>query len=74
MKRQHTFINEIGNRISIQIAKQKDVGINSQTKRKRKFNGIKITMNGPTSQMTNEITIYEAIVLHKLIGDLLENF
>ena len=43
------------------------------TKEKIKFNGVKITMIGPTSEMTSEITLEEAIQLHKCLGEYLKN-
>jgi len=67
------FINEIGNNIKIKIQKNTDFGINYKTKEKIKFNGVKITMIGPTSEMGNEITLEEAIQLHKCLGEYLKN-
>ena len=50
------FINEIGNKIKIKIQRNTDFAINYKTKEKIKFNdGVKITMIGPTSEMTSEI-------------------
>ena len=63
------FINEIKNTIKIKIQKNTDFGINYKTKEKKKFNGVKITIIGPTSEMTNEITLKEAIQLHKCLGE-----
>jgi hypothetical protein len=62
------FINEIGNKIKIKVQKNTDYGINYKTNDKIKFNGVKITMIGPTSEMTNEITKEEAIQLYKCLG------
>jgi hypothetical protein len=67
------FINEIGNTIKIKIQKNTDFGINYKTKEKIKFNGVKITMIGPTSEMGNEITLEETIQLHKCLGEYLKN-
>ena len=67
------FINEIENKIKIKIQKNTDFGVNYKTKEKIKFNGVKITMIGPTSEMTNEITLKEAIQLHKCLGEYLKN-
>jgi len=67
------FINEIKNNIKIKIQKKTAFGINYKTKEKIKFNGLKITMIGPTSEMTNEITLEEAIQLHKCLGEYLKN-
>ena len=68
------FINEIGNKIKIKIQKKyTDYGINYKTKEKIKYNdGVKITMIGPTSEMANEITLEEAIQLHKCLGEYLK--
>jgi len=65
------FINEIGNKIKIKVQKHIDVGTNNNSKEKVKFTGVKITMQGPTSEMTNEITLREAIELHKCLGEYL---
>jgi len=43
------------------------------TKEKIKFNGVKITMIEPTSEIGNEITLEEAIQLHKCLGEYLKN-
>jgi len=67
------FINEIGNTIKIKIQKNTDFGINYKTKEKIKFNGVKITMIGPKSEMGNEITLEEAIQLHNCLGEYLKN-
>jgi hypothetical protein len=66
------FINKIGNNIKIKIQKNTDFGINYKTKEKIKFNGVKITMIGPTSEMTSEITLKKAIQLHKCLGKYLK--
>lgn len=63
-----TFINEIGNKIRIKIKKYKGTGTNYKNKTKHNYNGIEITMTGPTSEMTNEITLQEAIELHQMLG------
>ena len=64
------FINEIGNKIKIKIQRNTDFAINYKTKEKITFNdGVKITMIGPTSEMTSEITLEEAIQLHKCLGE-----
>jgi hypothetical protein len=66
----NNFVNEIGNKIKIKIQRNIDFAINYKTKEKIKFNdGVKITMIGPTSEMTNEITLKEAIQLHKCLGE-----
>ena len=69
------FINEIGNKIKIKIQKNTNFGVNYKTKEKIKFNdGVKITIIGPTSKITNEITLEEAIQLHKCLGKYLKKF
>uniref|UniRef100_A0A6C0BBU1 Uncharacterized protein n=1 Tax=viral metagenome TaxID=1070528 RepID=A0A6C0BBU1_9ZZZZ len=68
------FINEIGNKIKIKIQKNTDFVINYKTKEKIKFNGVKISIIGPTSDTTNEITLEEAIQLHKCLGEYLKKF
>ena len=69
------FRNEIGNKIKIKIQKNTDFGINYKTKEKIKFNdGVKITIIGPTSDTTNEITLEEAIQLHKCLSEYLTPF
>jgi hypothetical protein len=68
------FVNEIENKIKIKIQKNTDFAINYKTKEKITFNdGVKITMIGPTSEMGNEITLEEAIQLHKCLGEYLKN-
>jgi hypothetical protein len=68
------FVNEIENKIKIKIQRNTDFAINYKTKEKIKFNdGVKITMIGQTSEMTSEITLEEAIQLHKCLGKYLKN-
>lgn len=68
------FVNEIGNKIKIKIQKNSDTGINYKTKEKIKFNnGVKISIQGPTSISTNEITLEEAIQLNKCLEEYLKN-
>jgi len=54
------FSNEIGNDIKIKIKQKKDVGVNSKTKEKIKFNGVSISIIGPASETENTITLNEA--------------
>ena len=68
------FINEIGNKIKIKIQKNTDFGINYKTKEKIKYNGVKISIIGQASDTTNEITLEEAIQLHKCLGEYLKKF
>jgi hypothetical protein len=56
----NNFVNEIGNKIKIKIKKQKEIGVNSKTKEKVNFNGISISIIGPTSETENIITRKEA--------------
>lgn len=67
------FTNEIGNKIKIKIQKYNDYGINHKTKDKTKYTGIKITIIGPTSESTNEITLEEAKQLYKCLEEYLSN-
>lgn len=66
------FINEIGNTIIIKIKKHNDYGINYKTKEKKKYNGVSISIIGPTSMSENEITLQEAKELYKLLGQFLK--
>lgn len=67
------FVNEIGNKIKIKIQRNADFAINYKTKEKITFNdGVKITMIGPTSELGAEITLEEAIQLHKCLGKYLK--
>ena len=67
------FVNEIGNKIKIKIQRNTDTATNYKTKEIIQFNdGVKITMIGPTSEMTSKITLEEAIQLHKCLGDYLK--
>lgn len=67
------FINKINNKIKIKIQNYKGIGINNKNKTKHNFNGVKIIMIGPTSEMTNEITYKEAEELYKCLGKYLKN-
>ena len=58
------FINELDNKIKIKIKNQKDTGVNSKTKQKIKFDGISISIIGPTSVSENIITYKEATELY----------
>jgi len=57
---QSNFINEIGNKIKIKIKNKKDSGVNYKTKEKFFFDGVSITITGPTSLTENVITYMEA--------------
>jgi hypothetical protein len=61
------FINEVGNKIKIKIKRRKDIGINFKTREKIKFNGVTISIIGPTSEGENEITYKEAQELYFLL-------
>ena len=65
------FKNELGNEITIEIKNVKDVGTNSKGE-KEEFDAVEITMEGPTSTMTNTITYQEAKELHKSLMEFLE--
>jgi len=66
------FINEIGNKIKIKIKKEKDTGINYKTKEKIKFNGVSISIIGPTSISENIITYKEAEELYVTLKKFLD--
>lgn len=65
------FINEIGNKIIIKIKNKKDIGINNKTKKKIKFNGVSISLIGPTSESEWIITQDEAEELYYLLDEYL---
>jgi hypothetical protein len=58
------FTNELENKIKIKIKNQKDSGVNYKTQQKIKFDGISISIIGPTSVSENVITYKEAIELN----------
>ena len=66
------FINELNNKIKIKIKNQKDFGGNYKTQQKIKFDGISISIIGPTSVSDNVITLEEAIQLHKCLDEYLK--
>jgi hypothetical protein len=66
------FTNELENKIKIKIKNQQDLGVNYKTQQKIKFNGISISIIGPTSVSENVITLEEAIQLHKCLGEYLK--
>ena len=68
----HNFINELNNKIKIKIKNQKDFGVNYKTQQKIKFDGISISIIGPTSVSDNVITLEEAIQLHKCLDEYLK--
>lgn len=59
------FYNEIGNEISISVDKTRDV---NEEKQKR-FDAVKITIEGPNSVSENTITNREAIELNNILTD-----
>jgi len=59
-----TFTNELENKIKIKIKNQKDFGVNYKTQQKIKFDGISISIIGPTSLSENIITYKEATELY----------
>ena len=58
------FINEIGNKIKIKIKNQKDTGINYKKTEKIIFNGVSMSIIGPTSMSENVVTYKEAEELY----------
>ena len=58
------FINELKNKIKIKIKNHKDSGVNYKTQQKINFDGISISIIGPTSESENVITYKEAIELY----------
>jgi len=60
-------------KIKIKIQKYKGIGINNKNKTKHNFTGVKITMIGPTIEMTNEITYKETEELYKCLCEYLHN-
>ena len=54
------FINELGNKVKIKIKNKKIVAVNYETKEEIYFNGVSITIRGPTSEGEFEITRKEA--------------
>ena len=65
------FTNELDNKIKIKIKNQKDTGVNSKTKQKIKFDGISISIIGPTSVSENIITYKEATELYLALQNFL---
>jgi hypothetical protein len=65
------FTNELDNKIKIKIKNQKDTGVNSKTKQKIKFDGISISIIGPTSVSENIITYKEATELYLALQKIL---
>lgn len=59
------FYNEIGNEISISVEKTKDINKEKQ----KKFDAVKITIEGPNSVSDNTITNREAIELNNILTD-----
>jgi hypothetical protein len=58
------FTNELGNKIKIKIKNKKDTGVNYKTHQKIKFDGVSISIIGPTSISDNIITYKEATELY----------
>lgn len=54
------FTNELGNKIKIKIKNKKIIAVNYETKEEVCFNGVSITIRGPTSEGGWEITRKEA--------------
>ena len=59
-----TFTNELENKIKIKIKNKKDTGVNYKTQQKIKFDGVSISITGPTSVSENVITYKEATELY----------
>lgn len=66
------FTNEIGNDIKIKIKNKKDTGTNYKTKKKIKFTGVSICIQGPTSISENIITRDEAEKLYECLKQFLK--
>ena len=67
------FINEVGNKIQVKIKDYNGVGENSKTKENIKFKGCEIQLIGPKSMSTNEITMQEAKMIYKMLGEYLDS-
>lgn len=60
----NNFINELGNKIKIKIKNKRDTGMNCKTKEKITFNGVSLSIIGPSSVSENIITRQEAEELY----------
>ncbi len=60
----NNFVNELGNRIQIKIKNKKDSGVNHKTSKKIEFNGVSISIIGPSSMSEDIITYKEAEELY----------
>lgn len=72
MNYKNTFINEIGNKITVKVKKAKDTGTNYKTKDKYKFDAVNLELIGPTSISGNVITYLEAREMYKALGKFLK--
>lgn len=72
MNYKNTFINEIGNKITVKVKRAKDTGTNHKTKDKYKFDAINLELIGPTSMSGNVITYLEAREMYKALGKFLK--
>ena len=54
------FINELGNKVKIRIKNKKVVAVNYETKEEIDFNGVSISIQGPTSEGEFVVTYKEA--------------
>ena len=64
LKKVSKFTNELGNKITIKIKNYKDNGINYKTKEKIHFDGVSMSIIGPSSMAENIITYKEAEELY----------
>ena len=58
------FVNELGNKITLKIKKQKDTGY-SPSGVKHRFDAVNIKLSGPESEAEWVITYREAAEIHK---------
>lgn len=72
MRASKKFTNEIGNPIRVLVEETTDTGVNHETKRRAKFDAIRIILEGPTSVSENTITRQEAVELLTALAQVLE--
>ena len=59
-----TFVNELGNRISLRVKNVKDIGV-TKTGESCMFDAVQLSLIGPTSQSTWTITYHEAVEIQR---------
>lgn len=68
-----TFINELGNRVTIRVKRTRSKAINSKTKDEIIFHATDLAISGSTAKIEGYLTMQESLELYELLHVYLES-